>query len=104
MDYRVVVTKDAEDDLDRFVKYLIFEKESMQAAQNVLNDYDATIESLKHVAGSLKLCDNPRLRQLEYRRINFLNHRYFMLYRIVDNVVFVDNIFHELQDYENKMY
>ena len=104
MDYRVVVTKDAEDDLDRFIKYLIFEKESMQAAQNVLNDYDATIESLKHVAGSLKLCDNPRLRQLEYRRINFLNHRYFMLYRIVDNVVFVDNIFHELQDYENKMY
>lgn len=61
MDYKVVVTKDAEDDLERFIK-------------------------------------------LEYRRINFLNHRYFMLYRIADNVVFVDNIFHELQDYENKMY
>lgn len=103
MDCRVVITKDAEDDLDRFFKYLIFEKESMESAQNVLVDYDATIETLKLVAGSLKLCDNPRLRQLEYRRINFLNHRYFMLYRIVDNVVFVDNIFHELQDYEGKM-
>lgn len=103
MDYRVVVTKDAEEDLDGFVKYLLFEKENKQAAQNLLNDYDATIESLKYVAGSLKLCDNPRLRQLEYRRINFLNHRYFMMYRIVDNVVFVDNIFPELQDYENKM-
>lgn len=104
MDYRIVVTKDAEEDLDRFIKYLIFEKKSIQAAQNVLNDYDATIESLKHVAGSLKLCDNPKLRQLEYHRINFLNHRYFILYRIVDNTVFIDNIFHELQDYENKMY
>lgn len=104
MDYKVVVTRDAEEDLERFVKYLIMEKENMQAAENVLNDYDATIESLKHVAGSLKLCDNPGLRQLEYRRINFLNHRYFMLFRIVDNVVFVDNIFHELQDYENKIY
>ena len=104
MDYKVVVTKDAEEDLERFIKYLIFDKESIQAAQNVLNDYDATIESLKHVAGSLKLCDNPRLRQSEYRRINFLNHRYFMLYRIVDGEVFVDNIFHELQDYESKMY
>ncbi len=104
MDYKVVVTKDAEEDLERFIKYLIIEKKSMQAAENLLNDYDVTIESLKHVAGSLKLCDNPGLRQLEYRRINFLNHRYFMLYRIVDNVVFVDNIFHELQDYENKMY
>lgn len=104
MDYKVVVTRDAEEDLERFVKYIIMEKESMQAAENVLNDYDATIESLKHVAGSLKLCDNPGLRQLEYRRINFLNHRYFMLFRIVDNVVFVYNIFHELQDYENKIY
>lgn len=104
MDYNVVVTRDAEEDLERFIKYLIIEKKSMQAADNLLTDYDATIESLKHVAGSLKLCDNPRLRQLEYRRINFLNHRYFMLYRIVDNKVFVDNVFHELQDYENKMY
>ena len=104
MDYKVVVTKDAEEDLERFIKYLIIGKESMQAAENVLNDYDATIESLKHIAGSLKLCDNPRLRQLDYRRINFLSHKYFMLYLIVDHVVFVDNIFHELQDYENKMY
>ena len=79
------------------------EKGNIQAAQNVLDDYDATVESLKRVAGSLKLCDNPKLRQLEYRRINFLNHRYFMMYRIIDDKVFVDNIFHELQDYENKM-
>lgn len=104
MDYKVVVTQDAEEDLERFIKYLISEKASLQAAENVLNDYDATIESLRYVAGSLKLCDNPRLHQLEYRRINFLNHRYFMLFRIVDNLVFVDHIFHELQDYENKMH
>ncbi len=104
MTYKVVVTSDAEEDLDNFIKYLIIEKKNIQAAENVLNDYDATIESLKYVAGSLKLCDNPRLRQMEYRRINFLNHRYFMLYRIVDQIVFVDNIFHELQDYENKIY
>ena len=104
MDYKVVVTRDAAEDLERFIQYLMTAKESVQAAENVLNDYDATIESLKYVAGSLKLCDNPELRRLEYRRINFLNHRYFMLYRIVDNMVVVDNIFHELQDYENKMY
>jgi plasmid stabilization system protein ParE len=104
MDYKVLVTKDAEEDLERFIDYLIIEKESLQAAENVLNDYEATIESLKHFAGSLKLCDNPRLALLGYRRINFLSHRYFMLYRIEDGVVFVDNIFHELQDYENKIH
>ena len=88
-----MITKDAEEDLERFIRYLIFEKKSIQAAKNVLNDFDTTIESLKHVAESLKLCDNERLRQLGYRRIKFLSHRYFMLYRIVEGVVFVDNIF-----------
>lgn len=34
MDYKVVATKDAEEDLERFIKYLIIEKQSMQAAEN----------------------------------------------------------------------
>ena len=52
--------------------------------------------------GTGKLCDNPRLNALGYRKIHFLSHRYFMLYRIEGNLAVVDNIFHELQDYENR--
>lgn len=103
MVYNVFVTIDAEEDLNRYIKYLLFDKRSEQAARNVLDDFEVTVEKLKTVAGSLKLCENPRLKELGYHRINFLSHRYFMLYRIEDNNVFVDNIFHELQDYENKM-
>ena len=104
MDNKVVITIDAENDLDQFINYLIYEKKSLQSANNLLDDFDSIIESLTHIAGSLKLCDNQRLRKLGYRRINFLKHRYFMLYRIVDNLVIVDNIFHELQDYENRIF
>lgn len=103
MVYNVVVTIDAEEDLNSYIRYLLFDKKSSQAASNVLSDFEATIESLKIVAGNLRLCENPRLKELGYRRINFHSHRYFMLYRIEGNNVFVDNIFHELQDYENKM-
>ena len=103
MDYKVVVTVDAEEDLNNYIRYLLIVKKNEQVAKNVLDDFEATVQSLKRVAGSLKLCDNPRLRKLGYRRINFLSHRYFMMYRIDEDVVFVDNIFHELQDYENIM-
>lgn len=103
MAYKVVVTAEAEIDLEQYIEYLLVVKRSEQAAKNVLEDFEVTIDNLKKVADSLKLCDNPRLKELGYRRINFLSHRYFILYRIVGNVVFVDNIFHELQDYENKM-
>ena len=103
MDYKIVITEDAETDLDRYIRYLLFAKKSKQAAQNLLDDFISTKDSLPHVATSLKYCENPRLKAYGYRRINFLNHRYFMLYRIERNMIIIDNIFHELQDYENKM-
>ena len=89
MDYKVAVTADAEADLDQYIQYLLTEKKSEQAAVNLLDDFEATIQRLRAAAGSLKLCENPRLKELGYRRINFLAHRYFMLYRIVDDIVFL---------------
>ena len=97
MDYKIVVTAEAEEDLNQFIQYILYRK------KNMLDDFENTIKKLKYVASSLKVCDNPRLQSLGYRRINFQQHRYFMLYRIENDVVYVDDIFHELQDYENKM-
>lgn len=77
MDYEVVVTEDAENDLDSHIRYLLYTKRNEQAARNLLDDFEATKETLSHVAASLKYCENPRLKNLGYRRINFLNHRYF---------------------------
>lgn len=103
MDYKVIVTEDAEEDMDKFVHYLLFEKRNEQAACNLMDDFEATIAILAHAAESLKICENQHLKELGYRRINFMSHRYFMLYRVEEDNVYVDNIFHELQDYENKM-
>lgn len=103
MVYEVFITIDAENDLNQFVRYLLFEKHSEQAARNLLNDFELTKQNLQRVAGSLKDCENPRLKELGYKRINFTAHRYFMLYRVEENRAIIDGIFHELQDYENKM-
>ena len=74
MDYKIVLMRDAEENLDRFITYLLFEKKSEQAARNLLNNFETTKTSLSNVAGSLKLCDNPQLRELGYRRINLISH------------------------------
>ena len=103
MEYDVVVTPEAEADLDRHILYLLIEKCNEQAAKSVLDDFEITLNSLKRVAASLKYCENPKLKALGYRRINFHYHRYFMMYRICDGRVYVDSIFHELQDYESCM-
>ncbi len=81
MAYKIMITKDAEQDLDNFIQYLLFEKKNVQAAENVLDDFSATKERLSLVAESIKLCNNPRLQKMGYRKIHFISHRYFMLYR-----------------------
>ncbi len=103
MDYNVVITIDAENDLDRHIQYLLYVKNNPQAAENVLDDYDETIDSLSRVAGSLKYCENPKLKKDGYKRINFQKHHYFMMFRVDGKNAIVDNIFHDLEDFENKM-
>ena len=75
---------------------MIEKKRNPQAATSLLNDFENTKKKLEDVAGSLQLCRNKKLRDLGYRRINFAGHKYFMVY--------IDGIFHDLQDYENKIY
>lgn len=58
MDYKGVVTAEAEEDLNQFVQYLLFAKKNKQAAKNVLDDFEDTIKKSKNVANSLKVCDN----------------------------------------------
>lgn len=78
-------------------------KQSLQAAQNVMDDYHETYSELSIVAASLKLCDNEELTKRGLRRINFRHHNYFILYKLEENIAYITNIFHGSEDYENKL-
>ena len=67
MDYEVILTYPAKAQFDHVINYILCEFESEQAALSVLNDAEDTKSRLAHVAGSLKLCDDPKLRALGYR-------------------------------------
>ena len=100
-EYKVIITRNAKVQLAQILRYLRQDLENEQAARNVKEDISETKLRLSHIAGSLKLCENPRLRSLEYRTIHLKHHRYFMLYKIIGNIVRVDGVYHDLQDYEN---
>lgn len=104
MAYKVVMTEDAERDFDGFLNYLVNVKMNPQAASHLIDSFENTKNRLADVAGSLKPCENKKLRKLGYHRNNFEEMDYFFLYRIESNMAIVDNMFHFLQDYENKMH
>lgn len=103
MEYDVVLSVQAQTDSREIINYLVYELQNQQAATSVVDDFDDTIARLSHVAGSLKLCDDNVLRARGYRTIHFLKHKYLMVYTIDGDRVYVEGIYHDLQDYEGIM-
>lgn len=83
-----------------YVCYTAETLKNKQAAKEILADAKETKRRLSEVAFSLPICDNPVLAKYGYRKIKFAKHRYIMIYRIENNAVIVEGMFHELQDYE----
>lgn len=102
MAYKVIIMPPAKRRLDMYVHYTIDTLKNRQAAKAILTDAVATKKKLSVVADSdsIKVCDNPMLKKYGYRIIRFEKHKFLMVYRIQNNQVIVDGMFHELQDYE----
>ena len=99
--YTVKITDKAEKMMERYLAHLVYEKQNMQAAIAVSDDYDETVEELEAVAGSLRFCDDADLRNREIRKIKFRRHDYILLYKVQEDVAIVEAVYHTLQDYEN---
>lgn len=101
--YRIIVTPDAEEDLNKYIVYLIEKKKNPQAVRNLLKDFRETKNCLSNVAGSLKDPENEKMIERGLKRINFLHHNYFMLYYIDKEIAYITQIFHGLENFEDKL-
>ena len=103
MDYKVIFTENALEDMNSIVEYLIFHLHNKQAANHFIDSVENGKYVLSNSAESFQLCLNSRLRSNGYRKWNLAKTKYFLLFRIENSTVFIDGIYHQLQDYENKI-
>ena len=99
--YTVKITNKAEKMMERYLAHLVYEKQNMQAAIAVSDDYDETVEELETVAGSMRFCDDADLKNREMRKIKLRRHDYILLYKVQGDTAIVEAVYHILQDYEN---
>ena len=102
MQYEVRLSHLAEKQYNNILSYLLLHLRNSQAVAQVIDDFDSTIKRLEENAGAFGYCCSDRLRKLGFHKVHFSTHRYLMVYRILDeDIVIVEGIYHELQDYEN---
>lgn len=101
MVFKVIIMPPAQHRLDMYIGYTINTLKNRQAARAILDDARVTKIKLSKVADSLSFCANPILRKYGYKKIVFQKHDFIMIFRIDNDTVIVDGMYHQLQDYES---
>lgn len=103
MTYNIVISEHANEELDNILSYIVYKLQNREAAKAVYSDVLKAYEDLEYMAGSIALCEDPYLAAKGYHKLLLAHHDYVLLFQISENTVYVNGIFHMLENYRDKL-
>ena len=104
MTYQINFTPRADKSIDNCLDYLLYQigdTGSPQAAKNFMKDLEQTLNIIRVSAKSFPFYEDERLQKRGFYKIHFLHHNYKIFYRLDRDIVIIEMIVHDLQDYQN---
>ncbi len=101
--FQVIVEPEAQKQIRRHLSYIKNELKNQQAAENVYQDFIASVGKLSTIAGSVKEPDDEALIKRGLKRKNFDRHEYFVLFKVDGDKAKVTNVFHFRENYIAKL-
>ncbi len=101
MSYKLLITNDANNDIDDIISYIINELKNPIAAENLLSKIELNFGIILANPFSFPLCKDKRLYDNGYRKITVKN--YIIFYRVdkEDNIVYIMRVIYGRRNYIN---
>lgn len=103
MDYRLIITKQAERMLDRLINYLLYRIKNQQAAMHLFDSIERLYQRLEENPFQFPMCRDDYLLHKEYREAVLPDMKYLVIYKVEDKAVYVLGVFHESEKYWTKL-
>lgn len=103
MVYNLIITERAEQLLDDCVYYLIYKLKNEQAAGHLLDKIDKIYDRLEENPFQFPECRDKYLKYLGYRDAVLPDMNYVVIFKVENDNVYVLGVFHQLENYRNKM-
>lgn len=103
MGYRLIITERATELLDHLVYHLLYRFKSKQAADHFLHEVSKIYDRIESNPFQFPLCRDTYLKRKEYRVAVLSQMNYIIIYKIQENDVIIMGIFHEQEQYEEKL-
>lgn len=101
--YKLIITERAEELLENLVYYLLYRIKNQQAASHLLDRVERIYDRLEDNPYQFPFCRDEYLASKEYREVVLPDMNYVIIFRIAENEVYVLGVFHELEQYRNKI-
>ena len=101
MAYKVLVTAEADSDIDEVIGYIVNSLKNPIAAKNLLSEIESSYDILMESPEAFACCEDGYLRELGYRKIPVKN--YIIFYRVdhAEKTVYIMRVIYGRRDYAN---
>lgn len=103
MAYRLIITEHAEELIDKLILYLMFHLKNEQAASHLLSGLEHIYSRLEVNPLQFPICKDKYLAAKEYREAIIPHMNYILIFQILDNSVIIMGVFHQLENYSEKI-
>ena len=103
MAYNIISTDEMGSLLDNCIQYLLYKLKSEQAANHLLSGVAEIYDQLESNPNIYRLSADPFMKALEYHEAKVNGMDYIIIYKIVDQNVYILGIFHTLENYAEHM-
>ena len=103
MAYKLNVTEHADELLDNLVYHLIYRLKNEQAAKHLLDSIENIYDRLEDNPFQSSECRDAYLAKKGYREAVVPQMNYIIIFDVGADVVNVVGVFHQLENYPNKM-
>ena len=103
MAYSIVITPIAEELLDKQLAYLIFRLNNEQAAGHLLDEISNIYTRIEENPFQFPESQDSYLKWKGYREAVVLGMNYKVIYRVATEVIYIMGVFHDLENYADKV-
>ena len=103
MIYKLIVAGKAKRHLENLVNYLLYVIQNRQAASHLLKEIKVIYVRLKENPEQFPYCQDINLKEKRYRKAVLSTMNYTVVFKIEDTTVYVVGIFHDSENYSDKL-
>ena len=103
MDFNLIISIEAERQVIALIDYLLLELENSQAAEHLYKEINKIYNRMECNPEQFPYCEDANLREKSYRKAVLSQMNYTVIFKIAEADVYVIGIFHDSENYGEKL-